>query len=64
ITRSLEESGEKVTQLLNSVSFLKSIIPYTKKAIASAEMSIDMLEDKCLYLEDIIFTKNRKIIAL
>ena len=62
--RSLEESGEKVTQLSNSVSLLKSIIPDTKKAIASAEKSIDMLEDKCLYLKDIISAKDRKIIAL
>ena len=32
--RSLEKSGEKVTQLSNSVSLLKSIISDTKKAIA------------------------------
>ncbi|CAI2199336.1 10009_t:CDS:1, partial [Funneliformis geosporum] len=62
--RSLEESGEKVTQLSNSVSLLKSIIPDTKKAIASAEKSIDMLEDKCRHLKDIISAKDKKIITL
>jgi len=47
MTRSMEESGKKVIQLSNSVSLFKSIIPDTKKAIALAEKSIDMLEDKC-----------------
>ena len=64
MTRSLEESGEKVTQLSNSVAFFKSIIPDTRKAIASAEKSIDLLENKCWHLEDIISVKDRKIIAL
>src|SRR5213078_2209803 len=64
MTRSLEESGGKVTQLSDSVAFFKSIIPDTKKAIASAEKSIDLLENKCQNLEDIIFAKDRKIIAL
>src|SRR3954449_7689684 len=64
MTRSLEESGKKVTQLSDSVAFFKSIIPDTKKAIASAEKSIDMLEDKCRHLEDIISAKDRKIITL
>ncbi len=64
MTRSLEKSGEKVIQLLNSVAFFKSIISDTKKAIASAEKSIDMLENKCQHLEDIISAKDRKIIAL
>src|SRR3954453_12716156 len=64
MTRSLEESGGKVTQLSDSVAFFKSIIPDTKKAIASAEKSIDLLENKCQNLKDIIFAKNRKIIAL
>ena len=64
ITRSLEESGGKVTQLSDSVAFFKSIIPDTRKAIASAEKSIDILENKCQHLEDIIFAKDRKIIAL
>src|SRR3954464_2923206 len=64
MTRSLEESGEKVSQLSDSVAFFKSIIPDTKEAIASAEKSIDMLEDKCQHLEDIISAKNRKIITL
>jgi hypothetical protein len=64
MTRSLEESGGKVTQLSDSVAFYKSIIPDTKKAIASAEKSIDMLENKCRQLEDIISAKDRKIIAL
>ena len=32
MTRSLEESGEKVSQLSDSVAFFKSIIPDTKKA--------------------------------
>src|SRR3954468_575702 len=64
MTKSLEESGEKVTQLSNSVAFFKSMIPDTKKAIASAEKSIDMLENKCQHLADIISAKDRKIIAL
>ena len=64
MTRSLEESGEKVSQLSDSVAFFKSIIPDTKKAIVSAEKSIDMLENKCRHLEDIISAKNRKIITL
>src|SRR6266540_3725022 len=64
MTRSLQESGRKVTQLSDSVAFFKSIIPDTKKAIASAEKSIDLLENRCRHLEDIISAKNRKIIAL
>ena len=64
MTRSLEESGGKVTQLSDSVVFFKSIIPDTKKAIASAEKSIDLLENRCRNLEDIISVKDRKIIAL
>jgi chromosome segregation ATPase len=64
MTRSLEESGGKVTQLSDSVAFFKSIIPDTKKAIASAEKSIDLLENRCRNLEDIISAKDRKIIAL
>src|SRR5436305_8257780 len=64
MTRSLEESGGKVTQLSDSVAFFKSIIPDTKKAIASAKKSIDLLENKCQNLKDIISAKNRKIIAL
>ena len=63
MTRSLEESGGKVTQLSDSVAFFKSIIPDTKKAIASAEKSIDLLESRCWNLEDIISAKDRKIIA-
>ncbi|CAI2186378.1 16271_t:CDS:1, partial [Funneliformis geosporum] len=47
ITRSLEKSSEKITQLSNSVSLLKSIIPDMKKAITLAEKSINILEDKC-----------------
>src|SRR5436305_7387642 len=64
MTRSLEESSRKVTQLSESVAFFKSIIPDTKKAIASAEKSIDMLENKCRQLVDIISAKDRKIITL
>jgi vacuolar-type H+-ATPase subunit I/STV1 len=64
MTRSLEESGEKVSQLSDSVAFFKSIIPDTKKAITSAEKSIGVLEDKCRHLEDIISAKDRKIITL
>src|SRR5215213_4586109 len=63
MTKSLEESGEKITQLSNSVAFFKSMIPDTKKAIALAEKSIDMLENKCWHLKDIISAKDRKIIA-
>src|SRR6266536_2650395 len=64
MTRSLEESGGKVIQLSDLVTFFKSIIPDTKKAIASAKKSIDLLENKCRHLEDIISAKDRKIIAL
>ena len=64
MTRSLEESSGKVTQLSDSVVFFKSIIPNTKKAIASAEKSIDLLENKCRHLEDIISAKDRKIVSL
>ena len=64
MTRSLEESGEKVIQLSDSVAFFKSIIPDTRKAIASAEKSIDLLENKCRHLEGVISAKDRKIIAL
>ena len=35
-----------------------------KKALASAEKFIDILENKCQYLEDIISAKDRKIFAL
>src|SRR5438270_5080027 len=58
MTRSLKESGEKVAQLSNSVAYFKSIIPDTKKALASAEKSIDLLENKCQNLEDIISAKD------
>src|SRR6266540_2820459 len=64
MTRSLEESGRKVIQLSDSVAFFKSIIPDTRKAIALAEKSIDLLENKCQHLKDIISAKDRKIIAL
>src|SRR6266498_631267 len=64
MTRSLEESSGKVTQLSDLIAFFKSIIPDMKKVIASAEKSIDLLENKCQHLEDIISAKNRKIIAL
>ena len=64
MTRSLEESGGKVTQLSDSVAFFKSIIPDTRKAIALAEKSIDLLENRCRNLEDIISVKDRKIVAL
>ena len=64
MTRSLEESGGKVTQLSDSVAFFKSIIPDTRKAIALAEKSIDLLENKCQNLEDIIFAKDRKLSLL
>jgi len=64
MTRSLEESGGKVIQLSDLVAFFKSIISDTKKAIASAEKSIDLLENKCWHLENIISAKDRKIIAL
>src|SRR5688572_24501918 len=64
MTRSLEESGEKVSQLSDSVAFFKSIILDTKEAIASAEKSIDLLENRCQQLEDVISIKDKKIIAL
>ncbi|GES98238.1 hypothetical protein GLOIN_2v1511275 [Rhizophagus clarus] len=62
--RFLKESSRKVTQLSDLVVFFKSTIHDMRKAIASAEKSIDMLENKCWYLEDIISAKNRKIITL
>src|ERR1043165_199736 len=64
MTRSLEESGRKVTQLSDSITFFKSIIPDTKKTIASAKKSIDLLENRCQNLKDIIFVKDKKIITL
>src|SRR6266542_2749123 len=64
MTKSLEKSGGKVTQLSDSVTFFKSIIPDMKKAIASAEKSIDLLKNKCQNLKDIISAKDRKIITL
>ena len=64
MTKFLKKSGRKVIQLSDSVAFFKSIIPDTKKAIASAEKSIDLLENRCRNLEDIISVKDRKIIAL
>jgi chromosome segregation ATPase len=60
----LEKSSRKVTQLSDSIAFFKSIISDMKKAIASAEKSIDLLENKCRHQEDIISAKDRKIIAL
>jgi hypothetical protein len=48
MAKSLEESGEKITQLSSLVTFFKDIIHDTKDAIASAKKSIDMLENKCL----------------
>ena len=35
-----------------------------KKAIVSVKKSINMLENKCQNLKDIIFAKDRKIITL
>ena len=64
MTRSLEKSGGKVTQLSDSVAFFMSVIPDMRKAIASAEKSIDLLENRCRNLEDIISVKDRKIITL
>src|SRR4051794_1808513 len=64
MTRSLEESGGKVTQLSDSVAFFKSIIPDTKKAITSAEKSIGVLEDKCRHLEDIFLLRIGKLSLL
>jgi hypothetical protein len=64
MTRSLEDSSEKITQLTSSIALFKDAICDTKKAIGSAEKSIDMLENKCRQLEDVITIKDRKIIAL
>ncbi|RIA95474.1 hypothetical protein C1645_816714 [Glomus cerebriforme] len=64
VSRKHDHSGEKVSQLSDSVAFFKSIIPDTKKAIVSAEKSIDLLENRCQNLEDIISVKDRKIITL
>ena len=64
MTRSLKESGEKVIQLSDSVAIFKSIISDIKKAIASTEKSINILENRCRNLEDIISVKDRKIITL
>ncbi|RIA79592.1 hypothetical protein C1645_840324 [Glomus cerebriforme] len=54
----------KVIQLSNSVAFFKSIIPDMRKAIASAEKSINLLENNCQHLEHIISVKDKKIITL
>ena len=64
MTRSLEESGGKVTQLSDSVAFFKSIIPDTRKAIASAEKSIDLLENRCQNLEMLFLLKIEKLSLL
>ena len=64
MTRSLEKSSGKVAQLSNSVAFFKKIISDMKQAIALAEKSIDLLENRCQNLKDIISAKDRKIIAL
>ncbi len=63
IIRSLKESSEKIIQLLNLISFFKSIILDIKKAIALAEKSIDILENKCWYLKNVISAKDKKIIT-
>src|SRR5271154_7151767 len=64
MTKSLEESDEKITQLSSSVISFKDIIHVSKKAIISAQKSIDMLENKCQQLEDVISAKDKKTIAL
>ncbi|RIA91862.1 hypothetical protein C1645_736774 [Glomus cerebriforme] len=64
MAKSLEESGKKNSQLSYSVILFKDMIHDTKKAIASTEKAIDMLENKCHHLEDIISAKDKKIIAL
>src|ERR1043166_5896872 len=64
MTRSLEESGGEGIQISDLVGFFQNINPDTKKAIVSAEKSIDLLENKCRHLENIITAKDRKIIAL
>src|SRR5205809_7016662 len=58
MTRSLEESGGKVTQLYNSVAFFKNIIPDKKKNIGPAKKHILLLEKKSLNLQDIIYVKD------
>ena len=63
MTKSLKESGRKVTLLSDSVAIFKSIISDIKKAIASTEKSINILENRCRNLEDIISVKDRKIIV-
>ncbi|GES90848.1 hypothetical protein GLOIN_2v1777821 [Rhizophagus clarus] len=59
---------KKIEELLDLQEQYKShevaIIRFLEKTIALAEKSIDMLENKCQYLEDIISAKNRKIITL
>ncbi len=47
MTKSLEKSGKKITQLSSSIIFFKDIIYNIKKTIVSAEKSIDILENKC-----------------
>src|SRR5207237_9146789 len=51
MTRSLEESGGKVTQLSDSVAFFKSIIPYKRKVIELSEKYITLLENKIQHIE-------------
>jgi hypothetical protein len=64
MTRSLKKNGGKVIQLLDSVAFFKSIIPDMKKTIALVKKSIDLLENRCQNLENIISVKDKKIITL
>ncbi len=64
MTKFLKESNKKDIQLSNLITFFKSIISDTRKAITLAEKSIDLLENKCQYLKNIISAKDRKIITL
>jgi len=47
MTKFLKESNKKDIQLSNLITFFKSIISDTRKAITLAEKSIDLLENKC-----------------
>ncbi|RGB23632.1 hypothetical protein C1646_774216 [Rhizophagus diaphanus] len=64
LEKKIEELLDLQEQYKSREVAMTSIIPDTRKAIASAEKSIDILENKCQHLEDIIFAKDRKIIAL
>ncbi|RGB22340.1 hypothetical protein C1646_776250 [Rhizophagus diaphanus] len=58
LEKKIEELFKLQEQYKSHEIAITSIIPDMKKAIASAEKSIDVLENKCWHLEDIISAKD------